>query len=376
MMLARPVSIGPALLVALASWNAPGAEVRLGADDVTLNISPQLQPRFQVDFDGPPGAAGPGGHANFDFFIRRVRLLTNGTAYKQFTFAILLNAVQLGQRGNYNVSPFVQDLFFGYVPAKDVNVEIGFLYMPLTHAALESATDGSALEGPGDILLYNNARNLRETGVQIRALFLDGRILVRGGVYEGARNTNPPPAPALNPQGVPLIGGMVRLNLVGEETRYAYPALYLDGKTRLSVGVGAHYQPHSGGLRAGAVSYDDYLALAADLFADVALSEASEAMLTLGGYRFDYGAGNARTGNGVHAETGYRWGRLEPQANFYWFNSDTKKNSYLRIAGGLNLFVHGHRAKIQAEFASTIANANLTTTPALHQIVLQTQLAF
>ena len=72
----------------------------------------------------------------------------------------------------------------------------------------------------------------------------------------------------------------------------------------------------------------------------------------------------------------YRWGLLEPQGTFHWFNSDTKQNSFLRIAGGLNLFLQGHGAKIQAELASSIANANLQRTPARHQFVLQTQLAF
>ena len=369
------LSFGSALAMVLAPSAASAIELNVGTEALTLSISPQIQPRFEADFDGPPGAAAPSGHANFDFFIRRARLLVAGTAYQQFTFRILFNVVRLGERGNYNVAPFVQDLFAGYVPVKDVNIEMGLLYMPLTHAALESATDGSALEGP-EILFYNNARNSRETGIQLRALFLDHRILVRGGLYEGARNTNPPTAPALNPQGVPLTAGMIRLNLVGDETRYAYPALYLDGKTRVSIGVGGQYQPHSGGLRTGTGIYNDFIALATDLFADVALTADTEAMLTVGGYRFNYGAGNAKTGNGMHGELGYRWGRLEPQGNFYWYNSDTKKNSYLKVAGGLNLFLQGHRAKIQAEFASVIANANLETTPALHQIALQTQLAF
>ena len=368
------VSIGSALAALLASSAVPAIEVNLRTEDFTLRISPQLQPRFEADFDGPPGAAAPSGHANFDFFIRRARLLVSGSAYKQFTFAILLNAVRLGERGNFNVAPFLQDLFVGYVPATDVNIEMGFLYMPLTHAALGSATDASALEGLGDILLYNNARNQRETGIQIRALFLERRILVRGGLYEGARNS--PTAPAINPQGVPLTAGMIRLNLVGDETRYAYPGIYLDGKTRVSIGVGGQYQPHSGGVRAGTGAYDDYIALAADLFADVALATDTEAVLTLGGYRFDSGAGNAKTGNGIHTELGYRWGRFEPQGNFHWFNSDTKKNSFLKAAAGVNFFLQGHRAKVQAEFASVIANASLANTPALHQIVVQTQLAF
>jgi hypothetical protein len=365
-----------AFAVLLAPSAASAIEVTTGTEDFILNINPQVQPRFELDFDGPPGSASPSGHANFDFFIRRARLLIRGTAYKQFTFAFLLNAPRLGERGNYNVAIALQDAHIGYVPAKDVNIEIGLLYMPLTHAALSSATDTSALEIPADILLYNNARNLRETGVQLRALLLDRRLLVRGGLYEGARNTNPPTAPALNPKGMPLAGGMIRLNLAGDEATYSYPGIYLDGKTRISIGVGAQYQPHSGGLQAGTSTYNDYLALATDLFADIALTARTEAVLTLGAYRFDYGTGNARTGNGLHAEAGYRWGSIEPQGNFYWYNSDTKKNSFLKVAGGLNFFLQGHRVKIQAEVASVIANASLDTTPAAHQIVVQTQLAF
>jgi Phosphate-selective porin O and P len=371
----RLFAIG-ALASLLASSGASAIDVNTGSEDLTFSIHTLLQPRFEMDFDGPPDSAAPSGHANFDFFIRRAGLLAKGTAYKQFTFAIVFNVLRLGERGNFNVSPSVRDVVVGYVPLTDVNIEMGLLYMPLTHAALESAADGSALEGPGDILLYNNARNLRETGVQLRALFLDRRILVRGGLYEGARNTNPPTAPALNPQGVPLSAGMIRLNLVGEETAYAYPGIYLDGKTRVSIGMGGQYQPHSGGLQAGTNTYSDYISLATDLFADVALTGRTEAVLTIGGYRFDYGAGDAKTGNGVHGEVGFRWGPIEPQGNFYWFNSDTKKNSYLKVAGGLNFFLQGHHAKLQVEFASVIANANLDTTQASHRFVVQSQLAF
>jgi len=372
----KRVSPFSAVALLLASSSASAIEIQTGSEALTLNISPQLQPRFEVDFDGPPGWAAPSGHANFDFFIRRARLLVTGTAYKQFTFHLLLLTVRLGERGNYNVSPFVADLHVGYVPATDVNFEMGLLYMPLTHAALESVTNGSAVEGPADILLYNNARNLRETGIQLRGLFFDRRILLRGGFYEGARNTNPSAAPALNPHGIPLTAGMVRLNLAGDEPGYAYPGIYLDGKTRVSIGVGGQYQPHSGGLQSGSSSYSDYLALATDLFADVALTADTEAVLTLGGYRFDYGSGNAKTGNGLHGEVGYRWGRIEAQGNFYRYNSATKKNSYRKIAGGLNFFLQGHHAKIQAEFASVIANASLDMTPASHQIIVQSQLAF
>jgi hypothetical protein len=42
----------------------------------------------------------------------------------------------------------------------------------------------------------------------------------------------------------------------------------------------------------------------------------------------------------------------------------------------VNLFLYDHRVKIQMEFASSIANADLRATPALHQVILQTQLTF
>jgi hypothetical protein len=361
-----------ALLFAASGAAAIG--VKTGSEDFTLDVSPLIQPRIEVDSDGPPGRAAPSGHANIDFFIQRARVVVRGTAYKYFAFGINIVALRIGDHGNYNVSPLLQDLRLAYVPVKDVNLELGLLLMPLTHSSVEGAGYLSAIEVPG-ILLFNNSSNLRETGIQIRALMLDRRILVRGGFYEGARNSTATAVPAINPNGMPLAGGMIRLNLVGDEPAYAYSGIYLDGQTRISIGLGGQYQPHSGALRAGTSAYDDYIALAADLFADVALTPRTEAILEIGGYRFDYGAGNARTGYGMHGEIGYRWGPIEPRGSVYWFNSDTKRNSYLKVGGGLNLFFYGHGAKIQAEVASTITNANLTTTPALHQIIVQAQLA-
>ena len=364
------------LAVLLASSSAWAVEVQTRSEDLALEINALVQPRIEVDSGGSPEDAAPSGRANIDFYIRRAAWAMRGTAYQRFNFGVVVTAVRIGERGKLNASPFLQDVRVGYLLAKDVNVEMGLLFLPLTRAALTNPTQQSSIEGGADILLYNHARNLHDTGIQVRALLLDGRILVRGGYFEGARNNNPDGVPPLNPDGIPLAAGMVRWNLVGEEAPYAYPSIYLDEKTRISIGAGGHYQPHSGALRPGTGAYDDYLALAADLFADVALAPDHEAILMVGGYRFNYGAGNGKTGHGMQGEVGYRWGPVEPQGNFYWFNSDTKQNSYLKIAGGLNVFLQGHRAKIQAEYARIIANANLATTPPLHQVIVQTQLAF
>jgi hypothetical protein len=140
--------------------------------------------------------------------------------------------------------------------------------------------------------------------------------------------------------------------------------------------VGAHYQPALGRAPTGNRDLQRLSRACERPLRGVALTARTEAVLTLGKCRFDYGTGNARTGNGLQAEVAYRWGQVEPQGNFYWYNSDTKKNSFLKVAGGLNFFLQGHRVKIQAKFASIIANARLNTTPAEHQVVVQTQLAF
>lgn len=375
------------LVPLLIPSSAAAVGIATANENFALDVEPAIQMRIQVDAGGPqpkadsaPGSVGtaaPDGDANIDLFVRRARVIIRATAYKEFSVGVNIVALRIGERGSLNSTPFVQDAVLRYAPADTLAVEAGLLLMPLSHAAVESAVETSAVEGAGFLIqLYNNASQLREAGLQLRALMFGRRLLVRGGFYEGARNTNKQGEAPLNPHGIPLVGGMVRWNLAGDETAYAPPSIYLDGKTRVSIGVGGQYQPHSGAPRADKSGYDDYLALATDLFADVALGANMEALLTFGAYRFEYGAGNAKTGNAIHATAGYRWGLVEPQASFQWFNSAAASMSSRKIAAGLNLFLHGHHAKLQAEFASIIMAANLATAPALHQVILQAQLAF
>ena len=381
------------LAVLLASSTALAIPVRTGIEDLTLNIGTNLQLRTEGTYGGPPPTAtsgsAPSGHFNIDVFLRRASLSAGGTAFKRFTYYLKLESGRFGARGNYTTPSLIQDMYIGYKPGEDFHIEGGFLKTPLSRPAVDSSPQTNSLEGVSDILLYPNARAQRQDGLQVRGLLFDRRFLIRGGIYEGARTgvsggnpTTPSFAqPYINPNGWPMVAGMVRLNLVGYETAYTYPALYLDGTTRVSFGVGGQYQSHSGAVGAdGTVS--DYVALAADFYADIALPGDQEVVFILDGYRFDYGAGAGKTGYGAHNEVGFRVGPIEVQGNSYWFNSDTRVNSFLRIAGGLTFFIHKHNAKIMTEFQNTIANGTLPNTPGhaatpwLHQILLQGQLAF
>jgi hypothetical protein len=272
---------------------------------------------------------------------------------------------------------------------------MGFLYMPLNHLALLSSSSTSSIEKGTAILFYNNSRGLRETGIHVRALILNDLLYIRGGVFEGLhgrQGAGPTSTDAVtgpvNGNGRPLVAGMARVNLIGSESGYAFPNLYMDGKSRVSVGVGAQYQgkgsntpistvnPATGAKVTRLTAVNDYVALSADVFADLALSDDQEAMLEVNAVRFDWGTGSDKTGNGFAAEAGYRLGQLEPQVNGYWFNSDSRQNSFLKIAGGINYFIQKHQTKIGIEFIHIKSGVNLDASNAVHQVLLQSQIAF
>ena len=390
------------LAVLLVSPAALAIKVPMGTSDIDLNINVLLQVRTEGSWDGerPTATEGPSpnGTFNTDFYLRRARLIANGSAYKFVIYNIMLDTPFLGRRGNFQVNTFVQDLAVGFMIFTDVIIEGGFLFMPFGHQSPASGASGLGVEGLGTVLgsLYNNQRGLRQTGVQLRALFFDRRILVRGGVYEGIRG-DPAARFVVNPNGRPLVGGMLRLNLIGYETAYAYPGIYMDGKSRMSIGVAGHFQnkgsnvpitqldPATGaplvnpatGARLPAVptGLADYRALATDVFADLALSRDTELVISTTGYRFNWGAGSDKTGYGASGEFGFRWGPIAPQANFYWFNSDSRWGSFLKLAGGLNWYIRGAQARLILEFAHVINAGNLNDTQALHLLTLQAQVS-
>jgi hypothetical protein len=181
---------------------------------------------------------------------------------------------------------------------------------------------------------------------------------------------------------------MLRLNLVRSEADYYNRSIYLDGKSRVSFGLGGQFQtkgsntpvttvdPISGARTLRNTAVNDYRALAADIFADIALAGDTELAVQADVYRFDWGSGSDRTGFGSTLEIGYRWGQLEPEVNGYWFNSDARQNSFLKVAAGVNYFLKGHQAKISAEFWHIKSGVNLDAASALHQLVLQAHASF
>jgi phosphate-selective porin O/P len=395
----------PLVAVLFVSSVTFAVKVPTSTPNFDLNLAFLLQARAQAAFDGDPSAgagAGPGaapyGTFDTDFYIRRMRLIASGYAFQKFSFYLMFDTPNFGIRGNYTGSTFVQDMHIGYEPFKELAIEAGFIYMPFNYLGLLASSATSSIEKGTAILFYNNSRGLRETGIQLRTLILDKRLYFRGGVFEGlkGRQTNQngaavatTDAPGGNPStvngnGRPLFAGTLRFNLIGGENAYSFPSLYLDGNSHVSIGVAGQFQNKgsntpitrvgpTGARTTTNTAVNDYLAYTGDVFADFALPGDMEAVLMVDAERFDWGSGSDKTGNGLYAEAGFRVGSFEPEVNGYWFNSDSKQNSFLKYAGGINWFISRHNTKLSLEFISQKNAVNLDAATSVHLFLAQFQ---
>jgi hypothetical protein len=387
--------------VLLASPAAFAIKIPTGTKDFDLNIGVLLQARAAANWDGDaPSAtqgAAPNGSVDTSFYLRRARLIVSGAAWQKFTFYLMLDEPNFGIRGNYNITnnpAFVQDLHIGYEFEPGTAIEAGFLYMPLSHLAINSSAATASIEKNSVILFYNNSRGLRETGIHFRTVFLDRKIYLRAGVFSGLHGlqgsditAGPNAGAVVNPGGRPLVAGMLRYSFVGTEAGYSVPTMYLDGKTRVSVGVGAQYQIkgsntprttiNAAGARATAnTAVNDFIAYAGDVFADIALPNDQELDVQLDFYRFDWGAGSDKTGYGATGEVGYRIGSINPEVNGHWFNSESKQGNFAKFAAGVNYLFKGHSAKVGVEFWHFKSNVNWDASAWAHQVLAQFQASF
>src|SRR5712675_1367946 len=243
------------LAALLVSFSASAVRVPTGTDDINLNVNAFLQARYEGTFEGSVDRS-----FDSDFFLRRARIQVSGTAYKTLSFLIQTDNSQMGKRGTPTsvggaTNPaFVQDLVIGWTPIEDFTIEGGLLLTPTSRILGYSASGGQVqVEAPIDIIFQPIDRGFRQNGAEVRGFLLAHRIHFRGGIWEGFHSTAAAgTVPAINPGGKPMIGGHVRLNIIGDETGYAFNEMYLDGKARASIGGSIQYQPRSACVSAAA----------------------------------------------------------------------------------------------------------------------------
>jgi hypothetical protein len=368
------------LAALLVSFSASAVRVPTGSDDINLNVNAFLQARYEGTFEGSVDRS-----LDSDFFLRRARIQVSGTAYKTLSFLIQTDNSNMGKRasptsiGGATNPAFVQDLVIGWTPIEDFTVEMGLLLTPTSRILGYSASGGQVqVEAPIDIIFQPLDRGFRQNGAEVRGFLLARRIHYRAGVWEGFHSTasvaavaaNPATAtpavaatPAINPGGKPMIGAHVRLNLIGDETGYAFNAMYLDGKPRASIGGSIQYQPQAACAgAANACSFatgsgatgtvNDYKFFGGDAFVDLPLPGDLEFSADGGIFRWDYGDAFNRTGTGYAGSLNFRAGVVGAFLSAYKYGSDSGNvhtADRRKIAGGLTWFIKGQADKITLE---------------------------
>jgi hypothetical protein len=410
----KRIAFALGLAALFASNSASAIKVPTGSTDYDLNVSVLLQARYEGTFK----ATTEQSYDN-DFFVRRARIAVGGTAFKVFSYFVQYDNSNLGKRttatsiGAATNPGFVQDAIIGWTPIPDFTIEGGLILEPSLRTLAYNSSGGQVqIEAPTDIIQDNLSRGFRMTGAQVRGFLLARRIHYRGGVYSGIHNANAvtgaAPAAVVNPGGKPLVGGHVRVNFIGDETGYGLNQMYLDGKSRASIGGVIQYQPKAACIAAGtACSFasgtgaagvvNDYKMYGGDAFIDLAMGADLEFAASAAIVRWDYGStvgqtGYQRTGTGYTGEVDLRLGGMAPYVAFYQFAADSgttnKTADRRKFAAGVAFFLKGHQDKVNVEWTNItpgqpgnpaaiapVAGPNLTA-PATNAIWVQGQAAF
>jgi hypothetical protein len=346
---------------------AHAVKIPLGEGPATLNVGVLLQPWVQLSKDGAP-AGGMG----TDFFLRRARLIVSGNVTERISFFVETDQPNLGRDGNWNPAFFIQDAFASVKVTPDIPVFIdaGMMLAPFAHHSLQGAVSLNTLEYHASLVRFpqNEGRIWRDAGVQVRGLV--GPLHFRLGIFNGIEGTaaNPsttPPTAEVNPDDIPRVAAHVRYNLLGAEDGFFFNGIYFADQPKLSVGLGADYQPRS--VLAAGRERDD-LNVGADLFLDYPLANDHEFVFQTNAFRYWQGRENTNSGFGIFGELSYRIGILEPVFSAEYFNADVADTDFLSLRPGLNVWVMKHTFNVKAEVAvlrqqvPASATAEATTT--------------
>jgi hypothetical protein len=332
-----------ALAVVLPAGPAHAVKVPLG-ENAALNVSVLAQPWAQVS----TGAAPTGG-ASTDFFLRRIRLLIFGNVTDRLSFFVDTDQPNLGRDGNWTPAFFIQDAFLSVKLAEGHWLDAGMILLPFTHHSLQGAVALNTVDYHS--ALIRPTRGLgpawRDAGVQARGFV--GPLHYRVGVFNGVEGqTARENQPALNIDDVPRAVGHVRYNVLGREEGFFLQGIYFDNQPRLSVGVGADYQPRA--VVSGAMA-QDALAVGADLFLEYPLGADQALVFQTNAFRYWQGAENTNSGFGLFGEVGYLFGPWEPVLSAEYYNAEVRTSDFFALRPGVNFWFDKHLFNFKAEVA-------------------------
>jgi hypothetical protein len=299
-----------------------------------------------------------------------------GNLTKRLSFFVDTEQVNLGKDGDWTTSIFLQDAFASFEIVPGVTVDAGMMLVPFTRHALQSAASLNGIDYHGKLIIYpaGSTRIWRDVGVEGRASLVEGKVLLRGGVFngvEGVASDDTTMTPERNIGDVPRVAGTARFVVVGKEDGFFLPGIRFADVPTVSVGVGTDWQHAAIGTMDGPV---DHLAFAADVFAEIPTAFEQAVVAQATAVRYDDGEGATTTGMGGFAEVGYRIGMFEPilSAELFAADADADAGDFLGLHAGGAAFFDKHRANIKLDVARTESSG----AEAVFSAALQGQLFF
>lgn len=341
---------GPALLsclaAALVQVGPAGAEKITVDDDTSFTVGALIQPQLTVTED-----AAPDGGAGTDFFVRRARFLFTGWFDSHIGFLFQVDQGNWGKNGDFTAPRFgLLDAAAIYKFGPELTLTAGSILLPFLRIAYQGAGSLNTLDFPVSVIkLAPTGVAFRDVGIEARGLLAGERLYYRAGVFSGVAGEPDDPATPdvdeeVNPSDLPRLTGTVRFNIAGKEDVYAPPSLLFAEAPVISVGVAADWQKEALGTG------DDgrYLALAADVFADVPLSADLELSGQAAVIRYDnYLAGSSATA--FYVEGGVRIGKIQPVGAFELFDGEAEGTRTTNIKLGLNYWIAKYNYNLKGE---------------------------
>jgi Phosphate-selective porin O and P len=341
------------LLAAMAALVTPAparaAKIPLGEGPATLNVGVLAQPWTQLSEDGAPS-----GGMGTDFFLRRIRLMVSGNVTERLSFYVATDQPFLGRDGDWNPAFFIQDAFISVkLTENPLFIDAGMMLAPFTHHSIQGATTLHTLDYHASLIHFprNEGRIWRDAGVQVRGFV--GPLHFRAGIFNGlegtrADPTTTPPTPEVNPDDIPRVVAHARYNLLGTEGGFFLNGIYFEDQPRLSIGVGADYQPRS--VLSAGEERDDFN-VGMDLFLEYPLANDQGLVFQTNAFGYFQGKENPNSGFGLFGELGYRIGIIEPVFSVEYFNADVADTDFLAFRPGLNLWMMKHTFNLKGEVA-------------------------
>ncbi len=413
------------VLVSLATLGAiaasgpawAGAKVSI-TDDTFAQVGLLLQPQIRLDQDANYAKDGWA----YTPFLRRARIMLSGQVTDRVQFFFDTDSPNMGRNGDWSPSIYVQDAWFEYVAAPELQVDVGMLLLPFTRHGTQGATSLLMTDYHATLVKYpaGSHKVWRDAGIMARGVVakkVEYRLALSNGIQsgygaasvdiDGDGQPDDDPRGILNPSDLPRVTGRLVYNVFEAEGApgaagyfYRGAALKMDEKRLVSpkrvlaVGLSADWQADAlyAVKPADAADLDawstiPYLGLAADVYADIPMRAGHRALNAQAAiYRYDYGDRAVLTdptrgtlaslsGVGGFAEAGYRVRKWEPLVAAELYDvSDGDAGDWLAILGGLAWWYQGHAANVKAEIGASRSGSS--DAPFTVAGTVQTQLLF